>query len=1134
MSNVPWPYAKYGKLEVAAADGRLRAVVCADNRNATALIDTGAACSLVSHLFYVTLCRGRGSIPYIRPLKRSIVTLTGEPVTCRGRTVLKIMNSSIEVIICDALKHDILLGADSLKILKAKIDCDRGIVVLNGKAIPCMNNLTKDVELAGVQIDEWEKGFPSVLNNNIGCTNGVEIKINTGDHTPIRKRPYRLPLTKRKVVEDEIENMLEKGVIRPSQSPWAAPVTLVPKKDGSIRFCVDYRALNAITVRDSHPLPHIQDVFDSLAGAGWFTTLDLRSGYWQIKVAEEDVCKTAFITHNGLYEWVRMPFGLCNAPAVFQREMQRVLGDALGKHAMVYIDDIVIFSKTEQEHEAHVEDVMCRLRAAGLVLKQTKCRFKERVLPLLGYVISGEGIAADPEKTAAINDLIPPKNVPELRRFLGMAGYYRQLIKGYADITTPLTHLTKRATPWLWSEKCQEAFREIKNALISTQVMAHPQMNHPYMLYTDASDKAVGAILVQKDNKGLERPIQYISRALKGSELRWSTIEKEAFSIVHALTKLRPYLYGADFEIFTDHRPLKALFLGEVRNTKVQRWASLIAEYHAPIRYWPGRNNVRADMLSRITAAADGGGVEMGTCMLACIENQDGDGDTADWIDAEGNPGESVPWRWDGLDRTEVAEEQRAMKQWAMADDEDSSYHRRNGLLWCTKELAGQPGYPRLVLPQKFRKQVTKRAHGEVGHQGYHKTLQRVRDIYTWPKQRSWVRDTVQKCAVCRMNEPTATKPPPVGMPTATYPGEMVGMDLVGPLATSANGNMYIFTVIDHATGWAEAYPIAHRTGEAVVEKMVSDYIPRHGVPAIVIHDRGTEFCNATVGNYLEALGVDVRRTTPYHPQTNGKLERWHRTLKDILRKLLNNNIAAWEDQLGPALLAYRQSVSETTGYSPFYLTYGRRAKYPANRAPEGRTVLGRRLEQMTDALHQASLNTQRSKDRFMEKASRTANAAPLKVGDRVLPKAHERAPFDSKWDLPKEVTKIRGNVVWCKPIQGAGAIKVYNRGKLQLVSIDTDWDPIAPRVTRYYRAKQQQPVRVAAPVVGNSQPETITTSDAGQPDQPVPVVANDPGGEGGPRAGPSHDITPTAALRRSKRSRPWANTQDSANKRLC
>ena len=1120
-------------------EGRLRVMVSVEGKEAISLIDTGAACTLIKESFWLTLCKDKRRVPLLKPVKEQLVTLTGEKLPVKGRTIIKLFDEVMEVIVTDKIKHDLLLGNDTLTVLNALIDCGNRVVTLKGNQYRCTVPDEMDLELGHTEICKWVEAFPDVFQENIGCTDGVHVYIDTGDHSPIRQRAYRIPLTRRQVVEEEVNKMLEKGVIRPSQSPWASPVTLVPKKDGSIRFCIDYRQLNAITRKDSYPLPRTQDIFDNLAGAAWFTSLDLKSGYWQIPVAECDIPKTAFITHNGLYEWVRMPFGLANAPSVFQREMQRVLGNALGKHAMVYIDDIVVFSKTEAEHEEHVRDILNRLQGAGLVVKREKCHFKQRQLPLLGYIVSGEGIAADPEKTRAISELKPPTNVAELRRFLGVTNYYRQLIEQYADIAAPLQYLIRKGVPWIWTDQCQTAFADLKLALVSSDVMAHPVIGDPYLLYTDASDKAIGAILVQKDSNGIERPIQYVSRALKGSELKWSTIEKEAYAIVNALKTLRPYLYGAEFVILTDHKPLKALFLGEVKNTKVQRWASLIAEYGAPIQHRAGKNNVRADMLSRIVPIEqEGTWCEMGASMLAHSKQQEvGDLDTVNWIDAEANPAEEVPWRWDGLDKMEVREKQQEMAQWELVEDDGSYFHRHDGLLWYTGELPDQLPYPRLVLPSEYRRAITEKAHAEVGHQGQTKTLQRLRESYYWPKQRETVRSVIYHCPMCRMNEPRTTRPEPVGMPTATYPGEIVGMDLVGPLAKSVEGNMYLLTLMDHATGWAEAYPISNRTGEAVVQKLCRDYIPRHGVPTIMIHDNGTEFTNSTVQDYLCKLGVEVRRTTPYHPQTNGKLERWHRSLKDILRKLVNNNISAWEEHLGSALLAYRQSVSETTGYSPFYLLYGRRARYPTNRAPEATTVLGQRLERMGDALHEACINTQKSKERYIKDAIKHANAVPIKVGDRVLPRAYERAPFDSKWDTPKEITRIRGNVVWCKSITGVGKTKVYNRDKLQLVSSEGDWISVKPRVTRYYRTRPQQLTTKSVPPQTDTQTKqdqvtplpasVVATPNITSPPAPMPALAS--------WTVPSTvdteesmdiDISPNSesqGLRRSHRSRPWA-----------
>ena len=853
---------------------------------------------------------------------------------------------------------------------------------------------------------------------------------------------------------------MAKGVVRPSHSPWASPITLVPKPDGSIRFCVDYRKLNAVTVEDSHPLPLIQEIFDSLHGSTIFSTIDLRSGYWQLPMAEEDIPKTAFVTHRGLYEFTRMPFGLKNAPAVFQRAMQDILGDALGVYALVYIDDIIIFSGDEAAHRDHVARVLGELARYGLVVKESKCNFHQHQLKLLGYLVSKDGIQADPRKTAAINLMPPPDNVKAVQRFLGMANYYRHLIPNCATLCEPLTRLTRKKENFVWEEDQENAFQKLKKALTSHKVMAHPDIQKPFKLYTDASDVAVGAILVQTDENNVERPVQYVSRCFRGSERAWSTIEKEAYAIVYALTKLRPYLYGARFVIYTDHKPLKSLFLGEVKNTKIQRWSSLIAEYGAPIEHRSGKNNIRADMLSRIPGHVD--------------DSLEISAETAEWVDAAANPGESLPWIYDHLDREGVSREQRDMSEWERAGEENSQYVILGNLLWSTKDLTPQQPFPRLVLPKRYRDQVVHRCHRDVGHQSVDKTLQRVREIYTWPGQRQDIKFVCRRCPTCRTNTDRVDRPPPTGMPSAAYPNEIVGIDTVGPLTVGEDGNRYLITVIDHATGWAEAYPSRDRNADSVIRVLERDFIPRHGPPAIMVHDNGKEFVNHAFNNFCEGWGIELRRTTIYHPETNGKVERFHRTLKNILRKLVNNQNNQWERHLGTALLGYRQTVSDTTGYSPAFLHYGRRLGFP--RVSRGvdctdPRVLGDRLEVVADALQQAMQNTSDSKRAYMEKAQRRANAPELQVGDRVLTRAHERTPLDSRWDLPKEVTRIRGPVVWCRPITGAGPTRSYNRNQLKKVNSDADWRDIRPRVPRRQRARV-----FAQPVPADVRPSTVTS----------------------------------------------------------
>ena len=506
-----------------------------------------------------------------------------------------------------------------------------------------------------------------------------------------------------------------------------------------------------------------------------------------------------------------MPFGLSNAPSVFQRLMNRVLAPYIGRFVMVYLDDIVIFSRSAMDHDEHVRLVLEALRTYGLKAKPSKCSFNIGELKLLGHVVSAEGTTTDPEKVKAIQDMAPPTDVRGVRAFLGMTGYYRQYMPEYARIARPLTELTKKHARFHWGEEQDSAWRQLRDNLISTNVMAYPCLDRPYKLYTDACDYAVGAILVQEDDAGVERPVQYVSKQLTGAQLRWATIEKEAFAVIHALKKLRPYLYDATFTIYTDHKPLKALFVSEIKNTRIQRWAVLIAEYGAPIEYRKGPNNIRADMLSRIRPLA------IPTQDVAATEEED-----------------PVPWGFDQLDRPAVRRAQQQMAEYAQGEDEDNGYILIDGLLYTLVPPSGKAEYPRLVLPPEMRGTVMRRAHEEVGHQGTRKTLERLQEAYKWPRQRDEVREITYQCARCAVHRTQQERPPPTDMPIAQHPAQIVGMDMCGPFATSRLGNRYLLTVIDHATGWVEAKPLTNKTAANVLHYLEAEYIPRYGPPEVL------------------------------------------------------------------------------------------------------------------------------------------------------------------------------------------------------------------------------------------------------------------------------------------------------------
>jgi transposase InsO family protein len=1013
-------------------------------------VDTGACRTLLNETVYRNICEANHRRPIVKLTSYGLKSVSGHEIKVVGVAEVQIKHAGImNVVIVRNIPHDLILGNDTLRLGLGVIDLMGNVLKWFGSEWPIipasgseLASLTVDTtistghdELDSI-IQEYAEVF-SVLPPSGKRDQLPAIPIETTG-PPIAQRAYRTPLTKRKIIEEEIDKMLEEGVIRPSSSPWASPVTLVPKAGGAVRFCVDFRRVNDVTKKDRYPLPVIQDIFDQLGGANVYSLVDLRAGFWQLPLRESDIPKSAFRCHRGHYEFTKLPFGLANAPAAFQRTMDFVLSDLIGKSVLVYIDDIVIYSPDVRTHAQHLREVFERLDKYGLRLKASKCSFAQREIKLLGHVISSDGIATDPDKTDAIAKLRPPRNVSEVRSFLGMGNYYRSCIPNYAMVSEPLVRLTRKSESFVWGNEQRLAFEQLKQLLTSSHVMAYPMVNEPYKLYTDACNYAVGAILVQ-EHDGVEKVVQYVSHQLSGPQLRWATIEKEAYAVVYAIQKLRPYLYGAEVTVFTDHKPLTSLFTKEMINTKIQRWAVLLAEYGAKIRYRKGKNNIRADMLSRIKSFD-----------VATIDTE--------WVDPDAYPDDDADMRLpilaDGLDldslRGEQANEFLDLLQ--EADTEGSSYTILNGILYSiARPSITAPEYPRLVLPISHRTTVIGRAHREVGHSGSLKTLARVRESYVWPGMRRDIKSFLAKCAICRVNHDRRQHVPMGDMPLPVSPMQVIGMDLIGPMAVTEKGNRYALTIIDHHSGWAEVYPLPDKTNQSVWDAFSNRFLPTHGVPEIIITDNGKEFIAYAWEEYLRTIGVDHRRTTARRPECNGKSERLNRTFKSLLTKLVNNHATAWEDHVADALSAYRNSVSSVTGYTPFFLLYGRRARLPLTKLLSARgsgSPFGNRLDHLAEAFQIARVNTEESRVANRARLAAKANTADVSVGDSVVVKAEERLTLTSRHDPQYEVYRVRGPVCWVRH-QRTGKTRVLNRVKLTIVDPNIQWDSVRERPRR-------------------------------------------------------------------------------------
>ncbi|MCU7806226.1 MAG: RNA-directed DNA polymerase, partial [Candidatus Thiodiazotropha sp. (ex Lucinoma borealis)] len=424
--------------------------------------------------------------------------------------------------------------------------------------------------------------------NDLGCTDIVKHKIDTGNSRPIKQQPRRLPLAKREMVEAEIKRMLEQGIIEKSSSSWSAPIVLVEKKDKSIRFCCDYRLLNSVTVRDVYPIPRIDETLDTLKGAQLFSTIDLQSGYHQVMLDDDAKEKSAFCTHVGLFQWRVLSFGLTNAPATFERMMEAILGGMHWTHVLVYLDDIIVFAADFQTHIQRLSEVFSRLSNAGLKINAKKCQLFRDSVSFLGHIVSSSGISTDPEKISAVKNWGRPQNIHDIRAFLGTTSYYRKFIKGYAHIAKPLHRLTEKNKTFTWDLECEKAFEALKEKLISAPVLAYPDTSKPFLLDCDASSFAVGAVLSQIHDDQ-EHPVAYYSRTLSRTERNYCVTRRELLAMVEAVKRFHHYLYGFKFKIRTDHGALNWLFRSKNHDGQLCRWFQVLATYDFEIEFRRGK-----------------------------------------------------------------------------------------------------------------------------------------------------------------------------------------------------------------------------------------------------------------------------------------------------------------------------------------------------------------------------------------------------------------------------------------------------------------------------------------------------------------------------------------------------------------
>jgi hypothetical protein len=896
----------------------------------------------------------------------------------------------------------------------------------------CINLTDSQVSEVENLLEKWTSVF-SLHDLDLGCTDKVKHKIKLTSDVPFRDRHRHIPPSQIEAVRNHLYEMLSLGVIRRSDSPYASNVVLVKKKDGSLRFCIDLRRLNALTVRDSYSLPRIDETLDALHGAKWFSTLDLKSSYWQVELEEEDKQKTAFrVGLLGFYECNRMPFGLTNAPATFQRLMESCMGDLYLTYCLLYLDDIVIYSKTYSEHLERLEAVFGRLKEAGLKLKPSKCNFFQKTVKYLGHVASEQGIAVDPEKTRVVHDWPVPTNLTEMLSFLGFVGFYRRFIKNFSRVARPLNDLNhgsgkvgkkkklrkKPAVPFVWGTEQQIAFEEMKRLSTTTPVLAFADYSKPFVLHTDASLDGLGAVLYQEQD-GKERVIGYASRSLSSSERNYPVHKLEFLALKWAVTdKFHDYLYGNNFKAKTDNNPLTYVLSSAKLDATGHRWVSELANYNFGIEYKSGKSNIDADALSRIkwpqasfrinsqSVNAILGKPSVGLVETLCfaqnvIPHSGGSNirPIGDWAGRQrqdrllkkvvniletsvGYPNPLEPGTLSSISPEGLAFEQ----QWG-------SFCMRDGVLYRQRKDGEEVGY-QLVLPETYRSRALWGCHNDVGHMGRERSLELVRERFWWPGMTRDVTDHVSRCGRCVRRKTLPNQRAPMCSISTSQPMEMVSVDFLS-LEEAKGGVGNILVVTDHFTRYAQAFPTKNQTAYTTAKVLFDNFFIHYGFPGKIHSDQGRNFESNTIAELCKMAGIAKSRTTPYHPMGNGQCERFNRTLLNMLGTLEPYQKVDWKKYVAPLVHAYNCTKHETTGYSPFYLMFLRHPRLPVDLLfgtgaghdgpqyhKEFVASLRKRMQYAYDIAAGSIKGAQKHQKRGYDLRSR---GAIVEVGDRVL-----------------------------------------------------------------------------------------------------------------------------------------------------
>ncbi|GKB55363.1 putative nucleotidyltransferase, ribonuclease H [Tanacetum coccineum] len=810
-------------------------------------------------------------------------------------------------------------------------------------------------------VQDFPEVFPEELPG-LPPTRQVEFQIDLmPGAAPVARAPYRLAPSEMKELSEQLQELSDKGFIRPSSSPWGAPVLFAKKKDGSFWMCIDYRELNKLTVKNRYPLPKIDDLFDQLQGSSVYLKINFRSGYHQLRVHEQDIPKTAFRTRYGHYEFQVMPFGLTNTPAVFMDLMNRVCKPYLDKFVIVFIDDILIYLKNEKEHEEHLKTILELLKKEELYAMFSKCEFWIPRVQFPGHVIDRQGIHVDPSKIESIKDWASPKTPTEIHQFLGLAGYYRRFIEGFSKIAKPMTKLTQKKGPFEWGDKQEAAFQTLKTKLCSAPILSLPQGAENFIVYCDASHKGLGAVLMQN-----EKVIAYASRQLKIHEKNYTTHDLELGAVVFALKMWRHHLYGTKCTVFTDHKSLQHILDQKELNMRQLRWLELLSDYDCEIRYQPGKANVVADALSRKERIKP-----LRVRALVMTISLD-------------------------LPKQILTAQTEAQKPENLKNEDVGGMIRRDitkeKLEPCTDGTLCLNGRSWLPCYGDLRTVIMHESHKSKYsvHPGSDKMYQDMKKLYWWPNMKADIATYVSKCLTCAKVKAEHQRPSGllVQPKIPEWKWDNITMDFVTKLPKSPQGHDTIWVIVDRLTKSAIFTPMRETDSmEKLARLYIKEVVARHGIPVSIICDRDPRFASRFWRSLQKALGTSLDMSTAYHPETDGQSERTIQTLEDMLRACVIDFGKGWINHLPLVEFSYNNSYHASIKAAPFEALYGRKCRSPVCWAEVGEAqLIGPDLiQETTEKIIQIKQRMQAARDRQKSYADLKRKPMEFQVGDRVM-----------------------------------------------------------------------------------------------------------------------------------------------------